>query len=236
MLSRIPQLFGLLALALAIGIGAVVIGDGVRDRGRNDVVSVTGSAKQRIVSDYVVWTFWVSSERETTSAASAEVAKWAKTVRAFLRDGGVLASELTVQPIRTEPVEDDVGEIVGRRLTRTFELRSARVTEIAGLAESITKLLNQNIPVESDGPQYIYTKLADLRPRLIAEAAKDAARRAEVLVDATGGDLGRLRSVNVGVFQITSPNSTEVSDYGVYDTSTLNKDVTAVVNASFAVS
>jgi hypothetical protein len=33
---------------------------------------------------------------------------------------------------------------------------------------------------------------------------------------------------------VTSPNSTEVSDYGVYDTSTLRKDVTAVVNVTFA--
>ena len=38
----------------------------------------------------------------------------------------------------------------------------------------------------------------------------------------------------MGVFQITAPNSTDVSDYGVYDTSTLRKDVTAVVNVAFA--
>jgi uncharacterized protein len=40
--------------------------------------------------------------------------------------------------------------------------------------------------------------------------------------------------VNVGVFQVTSPNSTQVSDYGEYDTSTLEKDVTAVVNVTFS--
>ena len=57
-----------------------------------------------------------------------------------------------------------------------------------------------------------------------------------VLVGATGGHLGKLRSVDVGVFQVTSPNSTEVTDYGVYDTSTVDKDVTAVVNVSFALS
>ena len=55
-----------------------------------------------------------------------------------------------------------------------------------------------------------------------------------MIVDATGSHLGRLRRVSVGVFQITSPNSTEVEDYGVYDTSTLEKDVTAVVNVTFA--
>ena len=55
-----------------------------------------------------------------------------------------------------------------------------------------------------------------------------------MLVEATGSRLGTLRGVDVGVFQVTSPNSTQVSDYGVYDTSTLQKDVTAVVNVTFA--
>ena len=55
-----------------------------------------------------------------------------------------------------------------------------------------------------------------------------------MLLAATGGSLGKLRGVDVGVFQVTSPNSTEVSDYGVYDTSTLQKDVTAVVNVTFS--
>jgi hypothetical protein len=38
----------------------------------------------------------------------------------------------------------------------------------------------------------------------------------------------------VGVFQITAPNSHDVRDYGIYDTSTIEKDVTAVVSVSFA--
>ena len=55
-----------------------------------------------------------------------------------------------------------------------------------------------------------------------------------MLIAASGGRLGSLRGVDVGVFQVTSPNSTDVSDYGTYDTSTLRKDVTAVVNVTFA--
>jgi hypothetical protein len=50
----------------------------------------------------------------------------------------------------------------------------------------------------------------------------------------SGSRSSELRRVSVGVFQITSPNSTEVEDYGVYNTSTLEKDVTAVVNVTFA--
>jgi hypothetical protein len=41
--------------------------------------------------------------------------------------------------------------------------------------------------------------------------------------------------VRVGVFQITPRFSTEVSDYGVNDTSSLEKDVTAVVRVTFSI-
>ena len=84
-------------------------------------------------------------------------------------------------------------------------------------------------------PQYVFTRLPSLRPQLLADATRDALRRAEVLVESTGADLGSLRSVNVGVFQVTAPNSTEVEDYGVYDTTTRTKDVTAVVNVTFGI-
>jgi hypothetical protein len=44
-----------------------------------------------------------------------------------------------------------------------------------------------------------------------------------------------MRSSSQGVFQITPRDSTEVSDYGFNDTSSREKDVNAVVSATFAV-
>ncbi|MDD4879214.1 MAG: SIMPL domain-containing protein, partial [Candidatus Omnitrophica bacterium] len=43
------------------------------------------------------------------------------------------------------------------------------------------------------------------------------------------------RSADMGVFQITPVNSTEVSDWGSNDTSSLEKKVFAVVHADFAI-
>jgi uncharacterized protein len=54
------------------------------------------------------------------------------------------------------------------------------------------------------------------------------------MAQSTGNSIGGVRSAQMGVFQITSKNSTEVSDYGISDTSSKNKLVTAVVNASFS--
>jgi len=44
-----------------------------------------------------------------------------------------------------------------------------------------------------------------------------------------------VRSARMGVLQITPADSNEVSGEGMNDTSALEKDITAVVNISFAV-
>ncbi len=70
---------------------------------------------------------------------------------------------------------------------------------------------------------------------MLGEAANDAKLRAEKIAAITGNKIGTVRSARMGVLQITSADSTEVSDSGINDTSTIDKDMTAVVNISFAV-
>jgi hypothetical protein len=236
-LARLPLLVGLTLLALAIALGSTFIADGIRDRNRNDVITVTGSAKKRITSDYVVWDLSVTSRNQSAGAAAKQLSGWTARVQAFLRDEGIEAGELQLQPVSTEaPGEVTQGQVPEYRLTRSFEIRSSRVASIGTVAEDTSKLLTEGVPLEVQPPQYVFTKLGAVRPGLLAAATKDAQQRARVLVAASGAHLGGIRGVNVGVFQVTSPNSTEVSDYGVYDTSTVQKDVTAVVNVTFALS
>lgn len=64
---------------------------------------------------------------------------------------------------------------------------------------------------------------------------KDAKMRAERIAASTGDPIGNARSAKMGVMQITAVDSTEVSDAGIYDASSVEKDMTAVVNISFAV-
>jgi hypothetical protein len=237
MRQRIPLAVGLGLLALAIVLGAASVADGIRDRNRNDVITVTGSTKKRIVSDYITWDASLTAQQSTAPAAVKQLAAWTRRVRIFLRDQGVTAQELTLQPISTEipgGVDENGNKLVDYRLTRTFEVNSSRVQAIAAVAEHSSSLLAEGVPLAASPPQYVYTKLPSVRPQLLAVALKDAERRAQVLVAATGAKLGKLRGVDVGVFQVTTPNSTDVSDYGIYDTTTLLKDVTAVVNVTFA--
>jgi uncharacterized protein len=117
----------------------------------------------------------------------------------------------------TPPTNGYTNKVTGYQLTRSFEVRSSRVQAIAQVADASSTLLKQGIALSAQPLQYVYTQLASIRPGLLAAAVKDAQERAKVLVEATGSYLGKLRGVDVGVFQVTSPNSTQVSDYGVYE-------------------
>jgi hypothetical protein len=236
--DRWQLLAGLAILAVAVLLGAVAIGHGIRDRGQSNVVTVTGSAKQQVTSDFAIWDLSVTSQHPAAAAAAKELARWTATIRAFLSTSGINGDEVTVQPVSTQAVNDNSNggssQVVGYQVTRNFEVRSARVDVVAKAAEASAKLIVDGIPLQAQPLQYVLTKLGDIRPKLLALAVRDAQNRGRILVEASGAKLGKLRDVQVGVFQVTSPNSTQVSDYGVYDTSTLQKDVTAVVNVTFA--
>ena len=55
------------------------------------------------------------------------------------------------------------------------------------------------------------------------------------MLKATGDRVGSIKSVRMGVYQITPIDSTDVSDMGINDSSTIDKKVTAVANISFKI-
>ncbi|HEY4621819.1 MAG TPA: SIMPL domain-containing protein [Gaiellaceae bacterium] len=226
---------GLALIAVALALGLFAVADGIRDRGGGDTISVTGSAKRSISSDYLIWNASISVQRETTGAAAAQLERWLERTLAALRASGIQDDELTVAAISTASVRGRAGKLTGFRLTRSLQVRSARLDAVVAAIEDSSRLLAAGVPLSAGQPQYVYTKLAELRPALSADATKDALRRAEAIVEITGDELGGVRNVYSSPFQVTAPGSTEVEDYGIYDTSTREKEVTAVVNVTFAV-
>jgi hypothetical protein len=59
--------------------------------------------------------------------------------------------------------------------------------------------------------------------------------RAEELAKNSGSEVGTLKYASQGVFQITPVHSTDVSDYGIYDTSTIEKSIKAVVTIEYSI-
>jgi uncharacterized protein len=237
--SRVWLFGGLALVAVALAYGLHAISNGISARDTRDTVTVTGSAKQRVTSDFVNWNASVSAQDVKPGVAAAQLDRWTTAVRAFLLKSGIKSDELTVSPITTERLSetDDTGSqhFTGFSLTRGFEVHSARVDEIVAAIEASSQLVANGIPLTASPAEFIYTKLAELRPVLSSAATKDAINRAKTVIGEAGAKIGKLKSIDVGPFQLTAPGSIGESDYGEYDTSTRDKDVTSVVNVTFAI-
>ena len=70
---------------------------------------------------------------------------------------------------------------------------------------------------------------------MLEEATKDAKQRASAMLKPTHNRVGKVKSVKMGVFQVTPVDSTNVSDYGINDTSAIEKKVTSVANVIFGI-
>jgi hypothetical protein len=234
-------LWGSISFAVAIIVAAVFLSGGLHGlRGGSDTITVTGSAKRPIRSDYVIWRGSLTSQKPAMREAYQDVKKYADRLHAYLKDNRIADSLITFSSIENEPVPEftssgqPTGKILAYRLTQRFEVRSDRVDALVQLSNQATDLIQEGIPLMSYPLEYLYTKLADLRIEMLAEATRDARARAEVIATNAGNKISAVRSARMGVFQITARNSTQVSDYGIYDTSSPDKDITAVVTLSFA--
>ena len=204
-------------------------------------ITVTGSAQKNIKSDYIVWRGTFSIAQVDLKAAYKELSENLEKVRKYLIGKGAGENEIIVSQISTSRVYkknekgNDTNEIQWYVLSQTVEVRSKDVDKVDRISRESTDLINENIEFESQAPEYFYTKLDELKIQMLSEATENAKARAENMVKATGNKIGSIRSARMGVFQITPVTSTEVSDWGVNDTSSLEKKVTAVVTASFAI-
>ena len=238
--ERTQVFWGLLAVALALVIAAVagsIALSGIRRSG--DEIAVTGSARKPIRSDFIIWRGSVSAQAATMQAAFDQVTRDAGRVRAYLTEKQVPAEETTFGSVETMPLQETLadgrttGRVTGYQLTQPFEVRSAAVDKIAALSRQITDLIREGIPLVSAPPEYISTRLSELRIEMLAEASKDARQRAETIAGSVGNRIGKVRAARMGVFQVTPRYSTDVSGAGINDTSSLEKDITAVVSVTF---
>ncbi|PKL75828.1 MAG: SIMPL domain-containing protein [Candidatus Melainabacteria bacterium HGW-Melainabacteria-1] len=242
--ASFPQLFsGLAALSLALVVSAWIGGQSIqRFKAADNTISVTGAARKPIKADFGVMRASISSERPSQKEAYTDLQSAVNQVRDyFVNEQQIPAAALSLGSISTSSVPEllpngnSSGKTRAWRLHQELEIRLDDVARIQKLAQDSSELLARDISFEAYPPEYLYTKLGDLRVQMLAEATQDAKLRAEQIVKSAGSQLGPVRSVRTGVFQITRSNSTETSDGGMYDTSTIDKDITAVLTMTFAV-
>ncbi len=222
-------------LGASLIIASFIISGTIINIKESNIVSVSGSAKEQVTSDLARWTgnFSRSVFEEQLKEGYAQMKEDEKKVNDFLISQGFLG-KFEISPIfMNEVYKYDASSSKEYNLTQNIEIKSDDVEKIKELAKNSEKLAEQGIIFSANSVEYYYSKLPENRISLLPEAIKDAKMRADAIAKSSGKKTGKIKSVSMGVVQVMPVGAIEVSDYGLYDTSGIEKEIMVTVKASF---
>lgn len=239
MLERIEKLQVLtvgLIVVLAILIGTKILVTAFS----GNTISVTGSSFEIVKSDSGSLSFNINVKQTTKNEAYQALQTQIKTVENYLTNKKIIKIEQkTINGYYNYKRDEKTGAYTNipetYNLSQPMTISSDNVDLIKEISNDITGLISQGIDINVYNVSYNYSKLPELKVALLEKASMDAKARAESMLKATHNRVGKISSVRMGVYQITPIDSTDVSDMGINDSSTIDKKVTAVANISFKI-
>jgi uncharacterized protein len=234
-------LTGIAIASLGLVASAWLLGNGIRKRGIIEAVEVTGMAEKNFSSDLIVWRGNFSKLNLNLKEAYKQLKEDEQKVRTYLKSKGIQEKEVIFSAVNIDQEYNysyyggqNHREFLGYKLTQTVRVETGDVDRLEAISREVTELIDQGIELNSNSPEYFYTKLADLKLDLIRNATDDARNRAMKIAEAAGSGLGKLRTANLGVFQITGKYSSEEFEWGgAFNTSSREKTARVTVRLNY---
>lgn len=240
------RLFATLLVCAGVVWSAYILGNAVVNaRSGGTSMRVTGSARQDIKSDFIIWTASIEATAKTRIEAYESIKSAMDKTVAYLKGKGLTDDEIVSKAVSSETLyarqpgdqgyvpENVFREVSGYRLRQQIEVRSNKVDLVDKTSRSVSELLASGVALESYPPQYIYTKIGDVKVEILSKAAQDAKRRAEEIARSSGANLGSVRSARMSPLQITPIYDFSISGEGINDMSSKDKAITAIVTLEF---
>ncbi len=231
---------------IAIVASSIFLGKAYTDRSKADgEIRVTGLGKADFSSDLIVWEGKFGSQNIDLKKSYLSLEKNKSAVNKYLIDKGIESEQLIYSAVKTnknyKSLYSNDGDFIGEEfisyeLSQTVKIESKEVDKIEKISREITELLNKGVQFYSEAPRYYYTKLADLKIKMISMATEDARLRAEKISEFSGGKLGKLESARMGIFQITGQNSKENHSWGgTYNTTSRKKTASITMKLTYKI-
>lgn len=201
-------------LALGLSLGGFAAGQGfVQSRRADRFVTVKGVSEREVEADLALWPLSVSVADDDLAVAQGGIDAAVEHVVAFLGSVGIDGTALTAMGVQvTDRATERFGEFrAGQKryvVTHSVMVRTADLDAIDAASAGIGRLLETGVSLSTpDGwgysrPTYVFTRLNDLKPSMIAEATASAREAAERFAEDSRSRLGGIRRANQGVFEI----------------------------------
>lgn len=197
---------GLVALGAAAG--GLFIGQGVENARVGDrSVTVRGLSERIVKADLAVLPLKFAAAGDDLQAVQADVDADTAAVRRFLAAQGYAPAEIDLG--RLEVTDQYAREyqqqnVAARyRVAQTVIVRTSNVDRVQATTRQLDQLLRQGVILQDyAGPSYLFTRLNDVRPQMIAEATASARSGAQQFAKDAGASLSGIRSATQGSFEI----------------------------------
>lgn len=195
-------------LAVGAAVGGAFIGKGVENARTGDrTVTVRGLSERGVKADLAVLPLKFAAAGDDLAAVQAEVATALAAVRRYLAQQGYSPSEIDLGRFEVTDQyarEYQPSEIRARyRVAQTVIVRTSNVDRVQATTRALDALVRQGVVLQDyNGPSYIFTRLNDVRPKMIAEATASARSGAQQFAKDSGADLAGIASATQGSFEI----------------------------------
>lgn len=224
---------GLLALGLAAA--GLFVATGLKDVRTGDrSVTVRGLSERIVKADLAVLPLKFAAAGDDLQAVQADVDRATGAVRAFLAAQGYKPAEIDLG--RLEVTDQFAREyqqqnVAARyRVAQTVIVRTTNVDRVQATTRQLDRLIRQGVVLQDyAGPSYLFTKLNEVRPAMIAEATASARTGAQQFARDSGAALGGIRSASQGSFEILGRD-----EVGYDPSSQVFKKVRVVTTVSYA--
>lgn len=202
-----------LILAAGIALGGFLAGAGLaRARAADRFVTVKGISEREVAADVAIWPIGLSAADNDLGRAHASIQMNIRRVREFLAAQGIDTSRIELSDFSVNDAY--ANQYGGDRITsryvirQTLVVRSPDPARVLAASQRVADLVNAGVILSSGrewgsgGPTFVFTKLNDLKPQMIAEATARAREAAEQFARDSRSALGGIRRANQGIFEI----------------------------------
>ena len=233
--------FVLVALILSLGliISSAIVSNTIESlKKKDDIVSVKGVAEKKIKSDKGTMVIEVIKNDKDVNVAMEALKIEMANLRGTLKSEDFTDEELKVANVIHEAVYQynengyQTNKILSYNVRQAIVINTKKVEKL----DPLQVKLSENIGLSVSTPQYFVSNVEKIKIDLLGEATKNAKMRAvELIKYSSGSNVGGIKSVNQGVFQITGDDNSETSDYGYYDTTSIEKTIRAVISIEYRI-
>lgn len=202
-----------LILALGLALAGAFLGGGFRaGRAADRYVTVKGAVEREVEANLALWPLQLVTAANDLGAAQGEARRRVELARDFLAENGIAPKQVTVQGFKVTDTEANAyqsGPSANRFIiTQTLMVRSEDPHAVLAASQRVGDLVDAGVVLISGeeygpgGPTFLFTRLNDLKPAMLAEATSRAREAAGEFASASGSSVGPIRRANQGVFEI----------------------------------